>query len=75
MIVHEWGHLRWGVFDEYPTDIDRIAYPSISGSGTEATACSVNLAKEVRHQILLVFAVCALLSAGVLGLLIGVAMF
>ena len=47
MIVHEWGHLRWGVFDEYENDVWRLFYPSSSGTGTEATACSVNLAKEV----------------------------
>ncbi|XP_073427863.1 calcium-activated chloride channel regulator 1-like [Dendrobates tinctorius] len=38
--VHEWAHLRWGVFDEYSTDIPYY----ISGElKVEATRCSANL--------------------------------
>ncbi|XP_069824087.1 calcium-activated chloride channel regulator 3A-1-like [Dendropsophus ebraccatus] len=38
--VHEWAHLRWGVFDEYNTEIPYY----ISGElKVEATRCSVSL--------------------------------
>ncbi|XP_075688592.1 calcium-activated chloride channel regulator 1-like [Rhinoderma darwinii] len=38
--VHEWAHLRWGVFDEYNNEIPYY----ISGElKVEATRCSVNL--------------------------------
>ncbi|XP_062510857.1 calcium-activated chloride channel regulator 1-like isoform X2 [Corticium candelabrum] len=46
MMVHEWSHLRWGVFDEYESSKDKLLYASSRGTKTEATACSVNLAKE-----------------------------
>jgi hypothetical protein len=46
MIVHEWGHLRWGVFDEYATTLE-TAYRSSLGGKTKATACSVDLANKV----------------------------
>ncbi|XP_078501997.1 calcium-activated chloride channel regulator 1-like [Lissotriton helveticus] len=36
VFVHEWAHLRWGVFDEYNND--RPFY--ISGNQVEATRCS-----------------------------------
>ncbi|KAJ1171272.1 hypothetical protein NDU88_003137 [Pleurodeles waltl] len=36
VFVHEWAHLRWGVFDEYNND--RPFY--ISGNKVEATRCS-----------------------------------
>ncbi|OCT84719.1 calcium-activated chloride channel regulator 1 [Xenopus laevis] len=40
VFVHEWAHLRWGVFDEYNSD--RPYY--ISGNLTiEATRCSVHI--------------------------------
>jgi Mg-chelatase subunit ChlD len=45
MIVHEWGHLRWGVFDEYATTLE-TAYRSSLGGKTKATACSVDLANK-----------------------------
>ncbi|XP_033122893.1 calcium-activated chloride channel regulator 1-like [Anneissia japonica] len=39
-IVHEWAHLRWGVFDEYPTD-----KPFFKGKRKiEATRCSESIA-------------------------------
>ncbi|XP_006812941.1 calcium-activated chloride channel regulator 1-like [Saccoglossus kowalevskii] len=39
VIVHEWGHLRWGVFDEYPTSTDETFYFDENGR-TEPTRCS-----------------------------------
>ncbi|GAB1288202.1 Calcium-activated chloride channel regulator 3A-1 [Apodemus speciosus] len=40
VFVHEWAHLRWGVFDEY--NVDRPFY--ISKKNTiEATRCSVDI--------------------------------
>ncbi|XP_045403558.1 calcium-activated chloride channel regulator 1-like [Lemur catta] len=40
VFVHEWAHLRWGVFDEY--NMDRPFY--ISGKNTiEATRCSTHI--------------------------------
>ena len=46
MIVHEWGHLRWGVFDEYATTLATAYRTSINGE-TKATACSVDLSNKV----------------------------
>ncbi|XP_051021569.1 calcium-activated chloride channel regulator 3A-1-like [Acomys russatus] len=47
VFVHEWAHLRWGVFDEYNTD--RPFY--MSGKKTvEATRCSLSITgKNVVH--------------------------
>lgn len=46
MIVHEWAHLRWGVFDEYGIGAD-VAYLSDEGT-TEGTGCAVQLSKKVK---------------------------
>ncbi|KAM4022555.1 calcium-activated chloride channel regulator 1-like isoform 1-T2 [Anomaloglossus baeobatrachus] len=40
VFVHEWAHLRWGVFDEYNDDIP--FYISARGN-VEATRCPLNL--------------------------------
>ncbi|XP_053325488.1 calcium-activated chloride channel regulator 1-like [Spea bombifrons] len=40
VFVHEWAHLRWGVFDEYNTD---IPYYISSGFKVEATRCSIDV--------------------------------
>ncbi|XP_070541346.1 calcium-activated chloride channel regulator 4A-like [Ptychodera flava] len=42
LIVHEWGHLRYGVYDEYPKGRDPIYYRSSTGS-VEATGCSLDI--------------------------------
>ncbi|XP_066267153.1 calcium-activated chloride channel regulator 4A-like [Branchiostoma lanceolatum] len=46
-IVHEWGHLRWGLFDEYAMDGPAgEAYPHFYWSvsdGVQATRCSAHL--------------------------------
>eukprot|EP00118_Oscarella_pearsei_P002569 m.10908 g.10908 ORF g.10908 m.10908 type:complete len:933 (+) comp22777_c0_seq2:260-3058(+) len=44
MLIHEWGHLRWGVFDEYGLGQD-AAYLSSIGK-TEGTGCSVEIVEE-----------------------------
>ncbi|XP_006812868.1 calcium-activated chloride channel regulator family member 3-like, partial [Saccoglossus kowalevskii] len=47
VIVHEWGHYRWGVFDEYPTGNDAQFYYSSDGR-LKPVACST--AVEVRQS-------------------------
>ncbi|XP_055717603.1 calcium-activated chloride channel regulator 1-like [Salvelinus fontinalis] len=39
VFVHEWAHLRWGVFDEY--NEEKPFY--LSGSIIEATRCTINI--------------------------------
>nr|XP_002731898.1 PREDICTED: calcium-activated chloride channel regulator 1-like [Saccoglossus kowalevskii] len=39
VIIHEWGHLRWGLFDEYPTSPEENFYFDENGR-TEPTRCS-----------------------------------
>ncbi|KAM4641317.1 calcium-activated chloride channel regulator 1-like [Discoglossus pictus] len=40
VFVHEWSHLRWGVFDEYNTEVPYY----IAGNGkVEATRCSLDI--------------------------------
>ncbi|XP_077986825.1 calcium-activated chloride channel regulator 1-like [Glandiceps talaboti] len=41
VLVHEWGHLQWGLFDEYPTDIKDQYYVDGSSGKAEATRCSL----------------------------------
>ncbi|XP_069593607.1 calcium-activated chloride channel regulator 1-like [Ranitomeya imitator] len=38
--VHEWAHLRWGVFDEYSTEVPYYISKELK---VEATRCSANL--------------------------------
>ncbi|XP_070539518.1 calcium-activated chloride channel regulator 4-like [Ptychodera flava] len=46
LVVHEWGHLRYGVYDEYPRrSRDPIYYTSSSGT-VEATRCSLGIQGE-----------------------------
>lgn len=42
-MVHEWGHLRWGLFDEYPYEYEESFYFSPSTETIEATRCSTNI--------------------------------
>ncbi|XP_077986711.1 calcium-activated chloride channel regulator 1-like [Glandiceps talaboti] len=39
VLVKEWGHLQWGLFEEYPTDINSTYYTDSNGVVT-ATRCS-----------------------------------
>ncbi|XP_070534069.1 calcium-activated chloride channel regulator 4-like [Ptychodera flava] len=45
--VHEWAHLRWGVFDEYPEDDDQHFYYDQNGR-VEPTRCSESVVGETR---------------------------
>ncbi|XP_070569998.1 calcium-activated chloride channel regulator 4A-like [Ptychodera flava] len=45
--VHEWAHLRWGVFDEYPEDDDQHFYYDQNGR-VEPTRCSESIVGESR---------------------------
>ncbi|CAH6777150.1 calcium-activated chloride channel regulator 3A-1 [Phodopus roborovskii] len=48
VFVHEWAHLRWGVFDEYNTD--RPFYMSRKNT-IEATRCSIGISgRNVVHE-------------------------
>ncbi|XP_073427613.1 calcium-activated chloride channel regulator 1-like [Dendrobates tinctorius] len=40
VFVHEWAHLRWGVYDEYNTD---VPYYIARNGNIEATRCSKNI--------------------------------
>ena len=46
VFVHEWGHLRWGLFDEYPSTTDPQFYVSSSGVA-EGTRCSAAITGEI----------------------------
>ncbi|XP_045148086.1 calcium-activated chloride channel regulator 4 isoform X2 [Echinops telfairi] len=41
VLVHEWAHLRWGVFDEYNEDTP--FYAAASSKRVEATRCSAGI--------------------------------
>ncbi|XP_006823722.2 calcium-activated chloride channel regulator 1-like [Saccoglossus kowalevskii] len=41
-IVHEWAHLRWGVYDEYPGGDTPYFYAGLNGE-IEATRCSAQI--------------------------------
>ena len=43
VMVHEWGHLRWGLLDEYPYTYDERFYYSPSTNGIEDTRCTASL--------------------------------
>ncbi|XP_038053988.1 calcium-activated chloride channel regulator 1-like [Patiria miniata] len=40
VLVHEWGHLRWGLFDEYPSGPDDPHFYLTSSGAVEPTRCS-----------------------------------
>ncbi|ELT92468.1 hypothetical protein CAPTEDRAFT_210217 [Capitella teleta] len=42
VLVHEWGHYRFGLYDEYPLSDKERFYRSSSGS-IEATRCSLEI--------------------------------
>ncbi|XP_033120354.1 calcium-activated chloride channel regulator 1-like isoform X2 [Anneissia japonica] len=42
LLLHEWGHLRWGLFDEYTTsDPGSAPFYATSSNTVEATRCSL----------------------------------
>ncbi|XP_071944257.1 calcium-activated chloride channel regulator 4A-like [Antedon mediterranea] len=44
VLVHEWGHLRWGLGDEYP-NLDHF-YPSTKTKRIEGVRCSLDIVIE-----------------------------
>ncbi|XP_062992766.1 calcium-activated chloride channel regulator 1-like [Elgaria multicarinata webbii] len=40
VFVHEWAHLRWGVFDEYNSD---APFYNVGNNNAEATRCSADI--------------------------------
>ena len=52
MLVHEWGHLRWGLFDEYPigSDTTEHFYNSPSTNTLEASRCNIDVKGRLRHR-------------------------
>lgn len=52
VIVHEWGHLRWGLFEEYPigTDIKQNFYYSTTTNSLEPSRCTVNVKGRNRNR-------------------------
>ncbi|XP_070557434.1 calcium-activated chloride channel regulator 4A-like [Ptychodera flava] len=42
VIVHEWGHLQWGLFDEYPIEEDEHFYLDTNGR-VEPSRCSESI--------------------------------
>ncbi|XP_077990541.1 calcium-activated chloride channel regulator 1-like [Glandiceps talaboti] len=45
VVVHEWAHLRWGVFDEYPVDDHEYFYYDENGH-VQPTRCSESVTGE-----------------------------
>uniref|UniRef100_A0A8C8R9S1 Calcium-activated chloride channel N-terminal domain-containing protein n=1 Tax=Pelusios castaneus TaxID=367368 RepID=A0A8C8R9S1_9SAUR len=43
VFVHEWAHLRWGVFDEYNNDAPFYVSDNSGNTIVEATRCSANI--------------------------------
>nr|XP_006816547.1 PREDICTED: epithelial chloride channel protein-like [Saccoglossus kowalevskii] len=41
VLVHEWSHLRWGVYDEYPSPITGQYFYAGDNGQIEATRCSL----------------------------------
>ncbi|PIK51796.1 putative epithelial chloride channel protein-like [Apostichopus japonicus] len=47
-LTHEWAHLRWGVFDEYPLQGDRKFYAASDGS-IQGTRCVLAIEGDWRR--------------------------
>ncbi|XP_068808710.1 calcium-activated chloride channel regulator 1 [Struthio camelus] len=43
VFVHEWAHLRWGVFDEYNSDAPFYVSTNSGAASVEATRCSASV--------------------------------
>ena len=49
--VHEWAHYRYGVFDEYPTDVNGDRQQLVDTAGNQHT-CGPNMTMAaVRNRI------------------------
>ncbi|XP_067949142.1 calcium-activated chloride channel regulator 3A-1-like isoform X2 [Watersipora subatra] len=53
VIVHEWGHLRWGLFDEYPIgdQVTEHFYQSPTTNTIEPSRCNINVKGRMRHRV------------------------
>ncbi|XP_071959960.1 calcium-activated chloride channel regulator 1-like [Antedon mediterranea] len=49
LLVHEWGHLQWGLFDEYPTE-DTPNFYKHSNNKIEATRCSLAVKGQYKRN-------------------------
>ncbi|XP_071959961.1 calcium-activated chloride channel regulator 1-like [Antedon mediterranea] len=49
LLVHEWGHLQWGLFDEYPTK-DTPNFYKHSNNKIEATRCSLTVKGQYKKN-------------------------
>eukprot|EP00058_Branchiostoma_floridae_P014583 XP_002600071.1 hypothetical protein BRAFLDRAFT_79673 [Branchiostoma floridae] len=49
VLVHEWGHLRWGLFDEYASEDANAFYIHENGE-VQATRCSLAIRGAYRHK-------------------------
>ncbi|XP_014794441.1 PREDICTED: calcium-activated chloride channel regulator 4 [Calidris pugnax] len=43
VFVHEWAHLRWGVFDEYNNDVPFYVSKNSKNASVEATSCPASV--------------------------------
>ncbi|XP_033644316.1 calcium-activated chloride channel regulator 1-like [Asterias rubens] len=43
ILLHEWGHYRWGLFDEIPTDVNDHFFFSSLTKQFEGSRCSANI--------------------------------
>jgi len=52
-LVHEWGHLRWGLFDEYPIgdEITEHFYQSPTTNKIEASRCNIQIQGRLRNRL------------------------
>ncbi|GFO43573.1 calcium-activated chloride channel regulator 4, 30 kda form [Plakobranchus ocellatus] len=48
-LVHEWAHLRWGLFDEYPIDAQDDAFYRYAGLW-QPTRCSVEVEGSILNE-------------------------
>ncbi|KAK0052339.1 calcium-activated chloride channel regulator 1-like isoform X2, partial [Biomphalaria pfeifferi] len=48
-LVHEWAHLRWGVFDEYPIDAQDEAFYRYAGLW-QPTRCSTDVEGSILNE-------------------------
>uniref|UniRef100_A0A8C3SCJ6 VWFA domain-containing protein n=1 Tax=Chelydra serpentina TaxID=8475 RepID=A0A8C3SCJ6_CHESE len=50
VFVHEWAHLRWGVFDEYNNDAPFYMSANAGTASVEATRCSASVTGKYRFS-------------------------
>ncbi|XP_041373494.1 calcium-activated chloride channel regulator 1-like [Gigantopelta aegis] len=47
VLVHEWGHFRWGVFDEYPVEGEQEFYFSPTTGKYEVVRCNIHMYGQI----------------------------